>query len=37
MTSRKLRLMTLIDELSCCRFDGRLVKLIAPFVRTQQG
>ena len=24
-------------NLSCCRFDGRLVKLIAPFVRTQQG
>ena len=26
-----------VDQLSCCRFDGRLVKLIAPFVRTQQG
>ncbi len=24
-------------ELSCCRFDGRLVKLIPPCVRTQQG
>jgi hypothetical protein len=24
-------------HLSCCRFDGRLVKLIPPCVRTQQG
>ena len=24
-------------DLSCCRFSGRLVKLIPPCVRTQQG
>jgi putative ABC transport system substrate-binding protein len=24
-------------HLSCCRFDGRLVKLIPPYVRTQRG
>jgi hypothetical protein len=24
-------------ELSCCRFSGRLVKLIPPCARTQQG
>lgn len=24
-------------HLSCCRFSGRLVKLIPPYVRTQLG
>jgi two-component sensor histidine kinase len=27
----------LLVTLSCCRFDGRLVKLIPPCARTQQG
>jgi hypothetical protein len=33
---RKIRGQSRPSGLSCCRFDGRLVKLIPPCVRTQQ-